>query len=88
MTKASGPTFSKAKTSAMKTIANVQWDAPVPDAVRFFNEDGMFTIRLSQCDNHIQRAVPWVQIELARIDVVAETVKLMLEALARAEVPD
>lgn len=83
--KASPMIYAAAKRSALMALGSPQPDAFAPDAVRFFNDERGFIVRLSHGDNHVQRMATWPEIEAAEHGLVKELVRAALESLARAD---
>lgn len=90
MGKASPATFANAKRRALRVLGQQAPDSFVPDCVMFFNDDLGFIIRLSNLsdDHHIQRMVSWVDVELARSQVVEIAVNNAVRKLAEAQTAD
>ncbi len=88
MAKASAAAFAACKRRALRAIAQQAPDSFVPDRVIFFNDDVGFAVRLSDLgeDNHVQKLVPWLLVDLAASDnVVEDTVSRAVEQLARVQ---
>lgn len=87
MAKALPATFADAKRRALRALGQQAHDSFVPDRIMFFNDALGFIVRFSNLsdDHHVQRIVPWSEIELARVQGIEEEVSHAVEMLARAQ---
>lgn len=82
--KASHIKYAAAKRIALTTLIKQPPDTPIPDAIRFENDEIAFAIRLRHGDRMIEKFVAWSVVDTS-VESIVHTMKLALADLARAQ---
>lgn len=87
MPKAVAATFANAKRRALRVLGQQTPDSYVPDRIMFFNDELGFIVRLSNLsdDPHIQKMIPWLEVDLTNAPVIETAVSQAVEQLARLQ---